>query len=62
MARSGLLYQNGGYWDGREIVPRSWIEESTTVYPVENPHGDPYGYLWRIIPPEVGLGYGFYHS
>jgi hypothetical protein len=33
------------------------------VYPVENAGGyDPYGYLWRIIPKEVGLGYGFYHA
>ena len=62
MARFGLLYENGGYWGGREIVPRSWIEESATVYRVENPAGDPYGYLWRIIPPEAGLGHGFYHS
>ena len=62
MARFGLLYANGGYWDGREVVPRTWIEESTAVYPLENLCGDPYGYLWRIIPPEAGLGYGYYHT
>jgi CubicO group peptidase (beta-lactamase class C family) len=62
LARFGLLYQNYGRWKGEQIVPQQWIRESTTVYPVENPGGDPYGYLWRIIPEESGLGYGFYHA
>lgn len=62
MARFGELYADGGRWKGRQIVPEEWIEESTTVVPVENPGGDPYGYLWRIIPEESGLGRGFYHS
>ncbi len=29
---------------------------------MENSGGDPYGYLWRLIPEEAGLGYGFYHT
>jgi CubicO group peptidase (beta-lactamase class C family) len=62
MAQFGLLYQNFGQWDGKQIVPKQWIRESTAIYPVENTGGDPYGYLWRIIPKESGLGYGFYHS
>lgn len=62
LARFGLLYQNGGRWQGRQIVPAWWITKSTTVYPVENPGGDPYGYLWRIIPQEAGLGHGYYHT
>jgi CubicO group peptidase (beta-lactamase class C family) len=62
LARFGLLYQNYGRWESEQIVPQQWIRESTTVYPVENPGGDPYGYLWRIIPEESGLGYGFYHQ
>jgi CubicO group peptidase (beta-lactamase class C family) len=62
LARFGLLYQNYGRWKGKQIVPEEWIREGTTVYPVENPGGDPYGYLWRIIPEEAGLGTGFYHS
>jgi CubicO group peptidase (beta-lactamase class C family) len=62
LARFGLLYQNYGRWEGEQIVPEQWIRESTTIYPVENPGGDPYGYLWRIIPAESGLGYGFYHT
>lgn len=62
MARFGLLYQNNGQWEGGQIVPEEWIRESTAIYPVENSGGDPYGYLWRIIPEEAGLGYGFYHN
>jgi len=62
LARFGLLYQNGGQWEGEQIVPEKWIRESTTIYPVENPGGDPYGYLWRISPPESEFGYGFYHG
>jgi len=62
MACFGLLYQNYGKWDSDQIVPEKWIQESTAIYPVENPGGDPYGYLWRIIPEDVGLGHGFYHT
>jgi len=62
MARFGLLLQNFGRWEGEEIIPGEWIRESTTIYPVGNQGGDPYGYLWRIIPEEAGLGYGFYHT
>jgi len=62
LARFGLLYQNYGSWGGRQIVPEGWVRESTAVQPVENATGDPYGYLWRIIPEEAGLGHGFYHA
>jgi hypothetical protein len=34
---------------------------STAIHPVESQGGDPYGYLWRIIPKEAGCGYSFYH-
>jgi len=62
MARFGRLYADGGMWEGNVVVPKSWIDESTTAYPVDNSFGDPYGYLWRIIPQEAGLGFGFYHT
>jgi hypothetical protein len=63
MALFGELYRNMGTWNGEQIIPEEWIRESTTVYPVSNSGGfDPYGYLWRIIPEEQGLGYGFYHA
>ena len=59
MARFGVLYLHAGRWNGAEIVPRSWVLESTT------PHGRvDYGYLWSYLPREWGgpavnaLGYG----
>ena len=58
----GRVYANLGSWNGEQIVPVGWIRESTSGHPVDNPGGDPYGYLWRIIPADAGLGYGFYHT
>jgi CubicO group peptidase (beta-lactamase class C family) len=42
MARFGLLYLRGGEWDGKQIVPRRWVDESTT------PHTPGYGYQWWL--------------
>jgi CubicO group peptidase (beta-lactamase class C family) len=56
MARFGVLYQNFGYWEGNQIIPESWIDESTTVYSIEDStFGIGYGYMWRIIPAESVL-------
>ncbi len=30
-AKIGLLYLNGGEWNGRQIVPREWVEKSTKL-------------------------------
>ncbi len=62
LARFGLLYQQDGRWKGKRIVPKRWIRESTSVYSDITYGGDPYGYLWRIIPESAGLGRGFYHT
>jgi CubicO group peptidase (beta-lactamase class C family) len=51
-AKFGRLYLRGGDWDGRQVVPESWVRESTTVAP-----GAPwanYKYLWWI--PRQGRG------
>ena len=29
LARFGLLMEQGGSWEGEQIVPSAWIEEST---------------------------------
>jgi len=62
MARFGRLYGEYGRWEGRRIVPEDWIRESTTLEPLPGQSGDPYGYLWRIIPKEDPWGPGFYHT
>ncbi|NCF29878.1 MAG: serine hydrolase [Gammaproteobacteria bacterium] len=43
-ARVGLLMARGGHWDGQQLLPRSWVESSTTPCPI-NPE---YGYLWWL--------------
>ena len=49
MARFGLLYLRGGQWQGRTIVPREWVEESTRAFSDIGQAGG-YGYLWWVAP------------
>jgi CubicO group peptidase (beta-lactamase class C family) len=60
-ARFGLLYLRGGSWDGRQVLPRDWIEASTrhdpeVTGPASSPRGQEwarsldYGYMWWIDP------------
>lgn len=32
MVKFGLLYLNDGVWNGRQIVPKAWVEKSSTPY------------------------------
>ncbi|MGB3715055.1 MAG: serine hydrolase [Candidatus Promineifilaceae bacterium] len=53
MARFGLLYLQDGAWEGQQIIPSDWIEESTTSYSEiegEGDFGQGYGYLWNVAP------------
>jgi CubicO group peptidase (beta-lactamase class C family) len=45
LARFGLLYLRQGRWREHEIVPASWVEESTTAWSETFFHSG-YGYLW----------------
>jgi hypothetical protein len=58
IAKFGFLFLKGGFWDGRQIVPKKWVEESTQPHiripgllglSLEN-----YGYQWYI------RSYGFH--
>jgi len=50
LARFGLLFARGGQWEGRQIIPEAWVQESTA------PHSDTsqfgyngyYGYMWWV--------------
>jgi CubicO group peptidase (beta-lactamase class C family) len=45
LARFGLLYLNRGQWNGRQVVPASWVDESTAVIS-DVDRGIGYGYMW----------------
>lgn len=47
MARFGLLYLNRGRWKNQQVVPASWVEDSTTSYS-DAGEGVGYGYLWWV--------------
>jgi CubicO group peptidase (beta-lactamase class C family) len=62
MARYGLLFLREGEWDGKRVISRGWIEESTTSYSGTSRGG--YAYLWWTDKAEgrpdryFALGYG----
>jgi CubicO group peptidase (beta-lactamase class C family) len=45
MAKIGLLYLDGGRWNGQQVVPSSWVEASTRAR-VPADAGADYGYQW----------------
>ena len=47
-ARFGLLYLRGGTWDGREIIPREWVDYART--PTHQSDEDCYGAHWWMKP------------
>lgn len=56
-ARFGLIFLNKGMWNGKQLVPASWVEEATVaqspqVQPGKLYPGDPqgYGYQWWTFP------------
>ncbi|MGZ5433471.1 MAG: serine hydrolase domain-containing protein [Thermoanaerobaculia bacterium] len=58
LARLGVLLLNDGRWNGRRVLPESWIKESVRIV---TPFGDGsgYGYMWWINPEtssRFGLG------
>lgn len=47
MARFGLLYLRQGRWKEQQIIPQSWVVESTTSYSSQGE--DSYGYMWWVF-------------
>lgn len=64
MALFGLLYMNYGEWNGKQIIPREWIDASTQPYSVYSPeYGNAYGMLWRVrVPGENTKRNSFFHT
>jgi len=66
LARFGAMYQKGGVWNGRRVVPERWVEESTTAWSVvDSVSGVSYGYMWTVgpdvSPMAEAVGYPFYY-
>lgn len=51
LARFGQLYLESGRWQGRSVVPASWVERSTRPASVFE-DGAGYGYMWWTYPAE----------
>lgn len=48
MANIGQLYLSNGEWEGKQLVSREWIQESTVEHSRWKELNLPYGYLWWI--------------
>ena len=71
MARFGLLMLRKGSWEGKQIIPREWVEESTQYYSDAKLYNcDGYGYMWWVVKhgnryphlPNVKLPKGAYSA
>ncbi len=45
-AKYGQLYKDGGKWNGEQILPQRWVEESLQNYHQTTEQGLGYGYFW----------------
>lgn len=50
MAKLGVLWLNRGNWQGKQIIPESWVEDATKVQKATGSARD-YGYGWWIPKP-----------
>ncbi|MGI9205621.1 MAG: serine hydrolase domain-containing protein [Woeseiaceae bacterium] len=52
LARFGLLYLQGGIWNGEQIVSREWIDFVTSPAPATAERGNFYGGQWWLVPDD----------
>jgi CubicO group peptidase (beta-lactamase class C family) len=65
LARFGLLFARDGRWEDQQIIPRSWVAESTKSY--SDTGGGGYGYMWWVADkgqhlPNVSLPDGAFSA
>lgn len=61
-ARFGQLFLNGGRWGDEQVVPASWVKESTTPYSFAKRIRQGYGYMWWTLPADTWGPNAFYAS
>jgi CubicO group peptidase (beta-lactamase class C family) len=61
-ARFGQLFLNEGKWGTKQIIPASWVRESTTAYSWTKRMRQGYGYMWWTLPENVWGLHAFYAS
>ena len=52
LARLGLLYQQGGVWNGERILSQEWIDFERTPAPATATIGNFYGGQWWLVPDD----------
>lgn len=52
LARFGLLYLNGGEWQGERLISEDWIEFVRTPAPATAERGNFYGGQWWLVPDD----------
>jgi len=52
LARFGLLYLNGGTWNGERLISENWIEFVRTPAPATETRGREYGGQWWLVPED----------
>jgi CubicO group peptidase (beta-lactamase class C family) len=50
-ARFGMLFAKEGNWEGRQLISRGWVEESTRADTSTDPSQD-YQYFWWVDTPD----------
>src|SRR5215204_763905 len=50
-ARFGMLFAKEGNWEGRQLISRGWVEESTRADTSTDPSQD-YQYFWWVNTPD----------
>ena len=56
-AKFGQLFLQGGTWQGRQLIPASWVKESTRMDVPTSPGS--YAYFWWLSSPD-GTHYHYY--
>jgi CubicO group peptidase (beta-lactamase class C family) len=52
LLKFGILYLDDGQWEGKQILPKKWVEESLTMA-IKRPDEGGYGYFFWIIEFDV---------